>query len=67
MSLTFKINLKIFPSPSCSVQFSLTLSSSLDSKEIQPVHPKGNQSLIFFGKTNVEAETPLLWPPDVKN
>ena len=38
-----------------------------DSKEIQPVHPKGNQSWKFIGKTDAEAETPILWPPDVKN
>ena len=44
-----------------------TLESPLDCTEIQPVHPKGNQSWIFIGKTNVEAETPILWPPDVKN
>ena len=44
-----------------------TLESPLDCKEIQPVHPKGNQSWIFIGRTNVEAETPLLWPPDAKN
>ena len=44
-----------------------TLESPLDSKEIQPVHPKGDQSWILIGKTNVEAETPILWPPDVKN
>ena len=44
-----------------------TLASPLDSKEIQPVHPKGNQSWIFIGRTDVEAETPILWPPDVKN
>ena len=36
-------------------------------KETQPVHPKGNQSWIFFGRTNAEAETPILWPPDVKS
>ena len=42
------------------------LESTLDSKEIQPVHPKGNQSWIFIGRTDVEAETPVLWPPDVK-
>ena len=36
-------------------------------KEIQPVHPKGNQSWIFFGRTDAEAETLILWPPDVKN
>ena len=44
-----------------------TLESPLDSKEIQPVHPKGNQSWIFIGRTDAEAETPLLWPPDAKN
>ena len=44
-----------------------TLESSLDSKEIQPVNPKGSQSWIFLGRTDVEAETPILWPPDVKN
>ena len=44
-----------------------TLESPLDCKEIQPVNPKGNQSWIFFGKTDAEAETPILWPPDVKN
>ena len=44
-----------------------TLESPLDGKEIRPVHPKGNQSWIFIGGTDVEAETPILWPPDVKN
>ena len=44
-----------------------TLESPLDCKEIQPVHPKGNQSWILIGRTDVEAETPILWPPDVKN
>ena len=44
-----------------------TLESPLDCKEIQPVHPKGSQSWIFIGRTDVEAETPILWPPDVKN
>ena len=43
-----------------------TLESLLDSKEIQPVHPKGNQSWIFIGRTDAEAETPILWPPDAK-
>ena len=41
--------------------------SPLDSKEIQPVYPKGNQSWIFIGRTDAEAETPILWPPDAKN
>ena len=42
------------------------LESHLDCKEIQPVHPKGNQSWIFIGRTDAEAETPVLWPLDVK-
>ena len=41
-----------------------TLESPLDCKEIQPVHPKGNQSWIFIGRTDAEAETPIVWPPD---
>ena len=44
-----------------------TLESPLGCKEIKLVHPKGNQSLIFIGRTDAEAETPILWPPDVKN
>ena len=44
-----------------------TLESPLDCKEIQPVHLKGNQSWIFIGRTDVEAETPIVWPPDTKN
>ena len=44
-----------------------TLASPLDCKEIQLVHPKGSQSWIFIGRTDVEAETPILWPPDAKN
>ena len=44
-----------------------TLESPLDCKDIQPVHPKGNQSWIFIGRTDGEAETPILWLPDVKN
>ena len=44
-----------------------TLESPLDYKEIQPVHPKGDQSWIFIGRTDAEAETPILWPPDAKN
>ena len=50
---------------SCGVE--KTLESLLDSKEIQPVHPKGNHSWILTGRTDVEAETPILWPPDVKS
>ena len=44
-----------------------TLKSPLDFKEIQPVHPKGDQSWVFIGRTEVEAETPILWPPDAKS
>ena len=43
------------------------LKSLLDCKEIQPVHPKANQSWIFIGRTDPEAEIPILWPPDAKN
>ena len=41
-----------------------TLESPLDCKEIQPAHPKGDQSWVFIGRTDAEAETPVLWPPD---
>ena len=44
-----------------------TIESPLDFKEIQQVHPKGNQSWIFIGRTDAEAETPILWPPDAKS
>ena len=44
-----------------------TLESPLDCKEIQPVHPKGDQSWVFIGKTDVEAKIPIRWPPDVKS
>ena len=44
-----------------------TLQSPLDCKEIQPVHPKGDQSWVFTGRTDVEAETLILWPPDAKS
>ena len=44
-----------------------TLESPLDCKEVKPVNPKANQSLIFFGRTDAEAEAPILWPPDVKS
>ena len=43
------------------------LESPLDCKEIQPVHPKGDQSWLFFGRTDIEAEIPILWPPDAKS
>ena len=48
----------------CGVEKTL---SPLDCKKIQPVDPKGNQSCIFIGRTDAEAETPILWPPDAKN
>ena len=57
--LIFKINI-------WTVVLQKTLESLLDCKEIQPVHPKGNQSWIFIGRTDVETETPILWPPDAK-
>ena len=44
-----------------------TLETPLDCKEVKPVNPKGNQLLIFIGKTVAEAEAPILWPPDVKS
>ena len=43
------------------------LESPLDCQEIQPGHPKGDQSWVFTGRTDAEAETPILWPPDVKS
>ena len=49
------------------VVFEKTLESHSDSKEIKPVNPRGNQSWIFIGRTDTEAEAPILWPPDVKN
>ena len=47
--------------------FEKTLESPLDCKEILPVHPKGDQSWVFIGRTDVEAETPILSPPDAKS
>ena len=47
--------------------FGETLENPLDYKEIQPVHPKGDQSWVFIGRTDVEAETPILWPPEAKS
>ena len=49
------------------VVLEIALESHLDYKEIQPVHPKGNQSWIFIGRTDAEAETPIIWPSDAKN
>ena len=49
------------------VMLQKTLESALECKEMQPVHPKGNQSWIFIGRTDAEAEAPILWPPDAKS
>ena len=49
------------------VMLAKTIESSLDSKEIKPVHPKGNQLWVFIGRTGAEAEGPVLWPPDAKS
>ena len=49
------------------VVLEMTLESSLDCKEIKPVNPKGDQSWVFTGRTEVEAETPILWPPEAKS
>ena len=51
----------------CTVALEKTVESPLDCKEIKPVNPKWNQSWIFTGRTNAEAETPIFWPPHVKN
>ena len=53
--------------PGVVVVLEKTLESPLDCKEIQPVHPKGDQSWEFIGRNDVEAETPILWPPDEKS
>ena len=57
------------PKNSCfwTVVLEKTLESPLDNKEIQLVHPEGDQSWVFIGRTDVETETPILWPPDAKN
>ena len=57
------------PKNSCfrTVVLEKTLENSLDCKEIQPVHPKGDQSWVFIGRTAAEVETPIIWPPDVKS
>ena len=47
--------------------FEKTLESSLECREIKPVYPKANQLSVFIGRTNAEAETPILWTPDIKN
>ena len=51
----------------CTVVLQTTLESPLDCKEMQPVHPEGDQSWVFTGRTDAEAEAPILWPPDVKS
>ena len=51
----------------CFLRLYKTLESPLDCKEVQPVHPKGDQSWVFIGRTDVEAESPILWPPDAKS
>ena len=51
----------------CSVVLEKTPENPLDCKEIQPIHPKGDQSWVFTGRTDAEAEPPVLWPPDAKN
>ena len=65
--LDYKVNWE--PKNWCfwTVALEKTLESPLDCKEIQPVHPKGDQSWVFIGRTDVEAETPILWPPDTKS
>ena len=62
-----KISSRKFEIPREHLVLEKTLESPLDSKKIQPDHPKGNQSWIFIGRTDAEAETSKLWPPDVKN
>ena len=49
------------------IQMEKTLENPLDCKEVQPVHPKGDQSWVFTGRTDVESETTILWPPDANN
>ena len=51
----------------CGVEEEGTLESPLDCKEIQPVHPKGDESWVFFGRADAKAETPVLWPPHAKS
>ena len=51
----------------CTMVLEKTLESPLDCKEIQPVHPKGDQSWVFIGRTDAEAETLVLWPPHAKS
>ena len=60
-------HLSTFHSQFPSAVLEKTLESPLDCKEIQPVHPKGNWFWVFIGRTDVKAETPILWPPDAKS
>ena len=53
--------------PVCETAKEKTLESPLDCKEIQPIHPKGNQPLIFIGRSGAQAEAPILWPTEAKN
>ena len=66
-NLDYKKSWKLKNRSFCTVVLEKTLESPLDCKEVKPVNPKGNQSWIFIGWTDVEAETPILWPPYVKN
>ena len=63
------MGLKVYSAPhkSRTVVLEKTLKSPLDSKEIQPIHPKGDQSWVFFGRTDAKAQTPILWPPHAKS
>ena len=65
VGLSKKLNVEELMLFNCGVE--KTLESPLDCKEIQPVHPKGDQSWVVIGRTDVEAETPILWPPDEKS
>ena len=61
-TLSFLPSICMFPIPNIKLPMYL-----LDCKEIQPVHPKGDQSWVFTGRTDVEAKTPILWPPDANS
>ena len=64
-SWTIKLSAEDLMLLNCRVE--KTLESPLDCRKIQPVHPKGDQSWVFIERTDVEAETPILWPPNAKN
>ena len=64
-SWTIKLSIEELTLLNCGVEE--TLESPLDCKDIQPVHSKGDQSWVFFGRNDAEAEIPVLWPPHVKN